>query len=52
MTIKFQQIPPASHADQPLALDFELTDTRGNLIHLSDYRGKKTVVLVLNRGFA
>ncbi len=32
--------------------DFELTDTRGNTIRLSDFRGRKNVVLVLNRGFA
>lgn len=34
-----------------MAIDFELTDTQGNLIRLSDYRGKKAVVLVFNRGF-
>ena len=33
------------------APDFELTDTRGRTIHLSDYRGKQPVVLVLLRGF-
>ncbi|BAJ64001.1 hypothetical protein ANT_19750 [Anaerolinea thermophila UNI-1] len=33
------------------APDFELTDTQGNLIRLSDYRGRKPVVLVLLRGF-
>lgn len=33
------------------APDFELTDTQGNLIRLSDFRGKKPVVLVLLRGF-
>jgi len=30
--------------------NFELTDTRGNTIRLSDYRGRP-VVLVLLRGF-
>jgi peroxiredoxin len=34
-----------------LAPDFELTDTRGNPVRLSEYRGKP-VVLVLLRGFA
>jgi thioredoxin-dependent peroxiredoxin len=34
------------------AKDFELTDVDGNKIKLSDYRGKKNVVLVFNRGFA
>jgi peroxiredoxin len=33
-----------------LAPDFELMDTTGNLIRLSEYRGKP-VVLVLMRGF-
>jgi peroxiredoxin len=33
-----------------LAPDFELTDTQGRTIRLSDYRGKP-VVLVLLRGF-
>jgi peroxiredoxin len=33
-----------------LAPDFELNDTQGRLIRLSDYRGKG-VVLVLLRGF-
>jgi peroxiredoxin len=32
------------------APDFELTDTKGEKIRLSNYRGK-TVVLVLLRGF-
>jgi peroxiredoxin len=32
------------------APDFELTDTRGNVIRLSAYRGKP-VVLALLRGF-
>jgi peroxiredoxin len=30
---------------------FELADTRGQSIHLSDYTNKKNVVLVLTRGF-
>jgi peroxiredoxin len=33
------------------APDFQLADTRGTLVQLSDFRTKKNVVLVLNRGF-
>jgi peroxiredoxin len=33
------------------APDFELTDVNGNLIRLSDFRGKKPVVLAFLRGF-
>ncbi len=36
--------------NQP-APDFALKDLQGNLIRLSDFRGKKNVVLVFNRGF-
>jgi peroxiredoxin len=35
-----------------LAADFELTDTTGRTVRLSDYRGRQNVVLVFNRGFA
>jgi len=51
MTMERKLPNSASNADQPLAPDFELTDTHGSPIRLSAYRGKKTVVLVLNRGF-
>jgi peroxiredoxin len=40
----------AKHTQQAVAPDFELTDTQGRTIRLSDYRGKP-VVLVLLRGF-
>ena len=33
------------------APDFELKDTRGNLVRLSDFCGKQPVVLVMTRGF-
>jgi peroxiredoxin len=32
--------------------DFELEDTQGNKVKLSDFKGKKNVYLVFNRGFA
>lgn len=37
--------------EKTIAPDFELTDTEGNSIRLSDYHGKKHVVLVFTRGF-
>ena len=33
------------------APDFELKDTRGNFVRLSDFVGKQPVVLVMTRGF-
>ena len=36
------------HAEAP---DFALPDSRGQTVRLTDYRGRKHVVLVLNRGF-
>lgn len=35
-----------------IAPDFELKDTKGDTVRLSDYRGKKFVVLSFLRGFA
>jgi len=37
---------------QENARDFSLKDTSGSDVRLSDYFGKKIVVLVFNRGFA
>jgi peroxiredoxin len=34
-----------------LAPDFALKDYNGRMTRLSDYRGKKNVLLVFNRGF-
>ena len=34
------------------AIDFKLKDTQDREIRLSDYHGKKAVLLVLMRGFA
>ena len=33
------------------AIDFELTDTNGRMVHISDFYSRKNVLLVLNRGF-
>lgn len=33
------------------APDFEATNSEGELVRLSDFKGKKHVVLVFNRGF-
>ena len=41
--IEMKQAPPAS--------DFTATDSEGRVIRLADYRGKKNIVLVFNRGF-
>jgi peroxiredoxin len=35
----------------PSAPDFTATDSEGKVIRLSDYKGKRNVVLVFNRGF-
>lgn len=35
-----------------LAPDFTLTSAEGKRISLSDYHGRRHVVLVINRGFA
>lgn len=34
------------------APDFDLTDTAGRTVRLSDYAGQRHVVLVFNRGFS
>jgi peroxiredoxin len=39
-----------NHLEQ--APEFTLSDTQNNLIRLTDYCSKKSVVLVFNRGFA
>jgi peroxiredoxin len=33
------------------APDFSLPDFRGQTVRLSDFQGKKHVILILNRGF-
>jgi peroxiredoxin len=34
-----------------VAPDFKVNDSEGQALHLLDYRGKKNVMLVFNRGF-
>ena len=34
------------------APDFELADSHGSKVRLSDYKGSKIIVLVFNRGFS
>ena len=34
-----------------MAPDFTASDSEGRLIRFSDYKGKKNVMLVFNRGF-
>jgi peroxiredoxin len=55
MTIRMKPIDLSEHGKDinlnELAPVFELTDTNGNPVKLSDFRGKKNVVLALNRGF-
>jgi peroxiredoxin len=36
---------------EPTPPDFCLTDTKSNMVCLSDYQGQKHVVLVFTRGF-
>jgi peroxiredoxin len=40
-------------AENPVAIAtaFTASDSEGRTMHLSDYRGKKYIVLVFNRGF-
>jgi peroxiredoxin len=37
--------------ETPSAPDFTAADSDGEIIRLSDYRGKNNVVLIFNRGF-
>ncbi|MHB1293718.1 MAG: hypothetical protein ACYC4R_01860 [Anaerolineae bacterium] len=41
---------PADMTNAP-APDFAASDLDGRMVRLSDYRGDKNVLLVLNRGF-
>jgi peroxiredoxin len=38
-------------SETPSAPDFSAPDSEGKLVQLSEYKGKKKVVLVFNRGF-
>jgi peroxiredoxin len=41
----------ADENQNPAASDFTVTDSEGRTIKLSDYKGKKNIALVFNRGF-
>jgi len=41
----------AKSQSNTLAPDFTATDSTGKTLRLSDFHGKKNVVLVFNRGF-
>jgi peroxiredoxin len=43
--------PTGKEREDTLAPDFALVDTRGQVVRLSDYRGRRHVVLVFARGF-
>lgn len=47
----FQEDPMAKQLQDSLAPDFTLPDYEGRPVSLSDFRGRKHVVLVFNRGF-
>ena len=36
---------------RPVAADFVANDSEGRTVRLSDFKGKKHIVLVFNRGF-
>jgi peroxiredoxin len=38
-------------AGETLAMDFELSDTNGDAVRLSDFKGEKLVLLIFLRGF-
>jgi len=38
--------------DAVIAPEFEATDSQGHTIRLSDFKNKKNVMLVFNRGFS
>jgi peroxiredoxin len=37
--------------EKALAPDFSAEDSEGETVRLSDFRGKKPVILIFNRGF-
>jgi cytochrome oxidase Cu insertion factor (SCO1/SenC/PrrC family) len=51
MKIKKEEIAMARVEMNTAAPDFTLEDFNGNAVRLSDFKGKKHVLLVLNRGF-
>ena len=46
-----QELAMTEISETTMAPDFALTDVKGNMVRLSDYRGTKHIILVFNRGF-
>jgi peroxiredoxin len=40
-----------THKPYKIAPDFTMNDAEGRAVRLSEYKGKKNVMLVFNRGF-
>jgi hypothetical protein len=51
VSIKRSGIPVMKEKQALAGPDFSMKDSEGRVINLEDYRGKKNVVLVFNRGF-
>lgn len=49
--MKFLKKPASLITPGELAPEFELPDTHGSLVRLSDFNGRKPVVLAFLRGF-
>lgn len=52
LTLPGIEVRHESRPQPPPAPDFEMADSEGKVVRLSDFKGKKHVVLVFNRGFS